>query len=115
MKAVLASHTHTRGLQTVPCEDGTSLSAVMELLFSEELGLVLEVSESDVDEVSQRYSDAGVLCRRIGRTCGFGPEAIVSLFTCCMFRCSLSFWCNSASHVTPLSCRSVFEWTDKRC
>lgn len=52
--------------------------AVMELLFSEELGLVLEVSESHVKTVRQRYSDAGVECHHIGRTCGFGPEAMVS-------------------------------------
>lgn len=51
--------------------------AVMELLFSEELGLVLEVSESHVETVCQRYADAGVECHRIGRTCGFGPEAMV--------------------------------------
>lgn len=51
--------------------------AVMELLFSEELGLVLEVSESHVEMVCRRYNDAGVECHRIGRTCGFGPEAMV--------------------------------------
>ncbi|XP_024134719.1 phosphoribosylformylglycinamidine synthase isoform X2 [Oryzias melastigma] len=52
-------------------------SEVMELLFSEELGVVLEVSESDVEAVCQRYSDAGVQCHSIGRTCGFGPNAKV--------------------------------------
>lgn len=51
----------------------------MELLFSEELGLVLEVSQSDLETVCQRYSDAGVQCLHIGRTCGFGPEAMVRL------------------------------------
>uniref|UniRef100_A0A7N6C4D9 Phosphoribosylformylglycinamidine synthase n=1 Tax=Anabas testudineus TaxID=64144 RepID=A0A7N6C4D9_ANATE len=54
-------------------------TGVMELLFSEELGLVLEVSESHVKTVRQRYSDAGVECHHIGRTCGFGPEAMVSV------------------------------------
>lgn len=49
----------------------------MELLFSEELGLVLEVSELHVETVRQRYSDAGVQCHRVGKTCGFGPEAVV--------------------------------------
>ena len=49
----------------------------MELLFSEELGLVLEVSQSDVETVCQRFSNADVQCHRIGRTCGFGPEAMV--------------------------------------
>lgn len=49
----------------------------MELLFSEELGLVLEVSQDDVETVCQRYSDIGVQCHRIGRTCNFGPQAEV--------------------------------------
>ncbi|KAM3875975.1 phosphoribosylformylglycinamidine synthase [Diretmus argenteus] len=51
----------------------------MELLFSEELGLVLEVSQPDVETVCQRYTDAGLQCHRIGRTCGFGPEAVVNV------------------------------------
>lgn len=51
--------------------------AVMELLFSEELGLVLEVSGCHVETVCQRYSNAGVQCHCIGRTRGFGPEAMV--------------------------------------
>ncbi|XP_029002909.1 phosphoribosylformylglycinamidine synthase isoform X2 [Betta splendens] len=50
---------------------------VMDLLFSEELGLVLEVSACHVETVCQRYSSAGVQCLRIGRTRGFGPEATV--------------------------------------
>ncbi|XP_056132560.1 phosphoribosylformylglycinamidine synthase [Lampris incognitus] len=50
---------------------------VLELLFSEELGLVLEVSEADAETVCQRYTEAGLQCHRIGRTCGFGPQAMV--------------------------------------
>ncbi|MBN3298434.1 PUR4 synthase, partial [Amia calva] len=50
---------------------------VLEVLFSEELGLVLEVSESSVAQVCQSYTDAGLTCHRIGRTCGFGPESWV--------------------------------------
>lgn len=50
----------------------------MEALFSEELGLVLEVCESNASTVCQRYTDAGLLCHRIGRTSGFGPDARVS-------------------------------------
>lgn len=49
----------------------------MELLFSEELGLILEVSQCHVETVCQSYSSAGVECRRVGTTCGFGPEAMV--------------------------------------
>lgn len=55
----------------------SSLS-VMEALFSEELGLVLEVCESNASSVGQRYVDAGLLCHRIGTTSGFGPDAKVS-------------------------------------
>ncbi|XP_061680318.1 phosphoribosylformylglycinamidine synthase [Syngnathoides biaculeatus] len=52
---------------------------VLELLFSEELGLVLEVSEPDEKSVCQRFLNAGVACHRIGRTCGFGPKAMVTV------------------------------------
>ncbi|XP_068449233.1 phosphoribosylformylglycinamidine synthase [Clinocottus analis] len=54
-------------------------AGVMELLFSEELGLVLEVSQPDEEAVRRRYGDAGVPCHRVGRTRGFGPEAVVSV------------------------------------
>lgn len=50
----------------------------MEALFSEELGLVLEVYESNASTVCQRYTDADLVCHRIGRTSGFGPDAMVS-------------------------------------
>ena len=53
------------------------LHVALELLFSEELGLLLEVSQEDLQAVCQRYSDAGLQCHRIGTTCGFGPEAKV--------------------------------------
>uniref|UniRef100_A0A665UK54 Phosphoribosylformylglycinamidine synthase n=1 Tax=Echeneis naucrates TaxID=173247 RepID=A0A665UK54_ECHNA len=65
-----------RGIDVELSSQGTD---VMELLFSEELGLILEVSESDVEHVCQRFSGNGVQCHRIGRTCGFGPEAMVSV------------------------------------
>ncbi|XP_072245942.1 phosphoribosylformylglycinamidine synthase [Leuresthes tenuis] len=65
-----------RGIDVELSSQGTG---VIELLFSEELGLVLEVSQSDLETVSQRYSDAGVPCHRIGRTCGFGPQAMVRI------------------------------------
>ncbi|XP_054646459.1 phosphoribosylformylglycinamidine synthase isoform X2 [Dunckerocampus dactyliophorus] len=52
---------------------------VMELLFSEELGLVLEVSQPDEESVCRRFRDTGVPCHHIGRTCGFGPDAMVKV------------------------------------
>ncbi|XP_019752515.1 phosphoribosylformylglycinamidine synthase isoform X3 [Hippocampus comes] len=61
--------------------DVPSLGApgVIELLFAEELGLLLEVSEVDEESVRRRFLDAGVECHRIGRTSGFGPEAMVTV------------------------------------
>ncbi|XP_053735576.1 phosphoribosylformylglycinamidine synthase isoform X1 [Synchiropus splendidus] len=53
--------------------------AVMDLLFSEELGLVLEVSQADEETVCQRYHEAGVSCLSIGTTNGFGHAAMVSV------------------------------------
>ncbi|KTG05489.1 hypothetical protein cypCar_00020975 [Cyprinus carpio] len=58
------------------------LIQVMEALFSEELGLVLEVCERNASSVCQRYTDAGLLCHRIGRTSGFGPDARVIVSVC---------------------------------
>ncbi|XP_043076261.1 phosphoribosylformylglycinamidine synthase [Puntigrus tetrazona] len=55
---------------------------VMEALFSEELGLVLEVCESNALTACKRYTDAGLLCHRIGRTSGFGPDARVRVSLC---------------------------------
>uniref|UniRef100_H3CZV5 Phosphoribosylformylglycinamidine synthase n=1 Tax=Tetraodon nigroviridis TaxID=99883 RepID=H3CZV5_TETNG len=63
-----------RGIEVELTSDG---AGAVELLFSEELGLVLEVSQVHVETVCRRYSDAGLQCRRIGRTCNFGPEAQV--------------------------------------
>lgn len=52
----------------------------MEALFSEELGLVLEVCESDVESVCQRYTQVGLSCYKIGTTRGFGPDSMASYF-----------------------------------
>uniref|UniRef100_A0AAY4D7H6 Phosphoribosylformylglycinamidine synthase n=1 Tax=Denticeps clupeoides TaxID=299321 RepID=A0AAY4D7H6_9TELE len=57
-------------------------AGVLDVLFSEELGLVLEVAESNSDQVCQRYADAGLLCHRIGTTCGFGPKSKVRVSVC---------------------------------
>ncbi|KAI3368319.1 hypothetical protein L3Q82_008027 [Scortum barcoo] len=67
------------GNRGIDVELSSQGAGVMELLFSEELGLVLEVSQLDVETVCQRYIDAGLLCHRVGRTCAFGPEAVVSV------------------------------------
>uniref|UniRef100_UPI0037E9C471 phosphoribosylformylglycinamidine synthase isoform X1 n=2 Tax=Semicossyphus pulcher TaxID=241346 RepID=UPI0037E9C471 len=65
-----------RGIDVELSSDGAE---VMELLFSEELGLVLEVSCLHVQSVCQRFGDVGLQCRRVGRTAGFGPHAEVKI------------------------------------
>ncbi|XP_062308332.1 phosphoribosylformylglycinamidine synthase [Osmerus eperlanus] len=52
-------------------------AGVLELLFSEELGLVLEVCRGQEQEVKQRYLQAGLTCHSIGCCVGLGPEAKV--------------------------------------
>ncbi|XP_063057361.1 phosphoribosylformylglycinamidine synthase [Engraulis encrasicolus] len=54
-------------------------AGVLEVLFAEELGLVLEVAERDVERVRQSYTEAGLLCPIIGKTSGFGPESMVTV------------------------------------
>ncbi|XP_060773494.1 phosphoribosylformylglycinamidine synthase isoform X3 [Neoarius graeffei] len=68
-----------RGIEVDLPFDGVG---VMEALFSEELGLVLEVCENDVESVRQRYTHAGLCCYKIGTTCGFGPDAMVRVSLC---------------------------------
>ncbi|XP_077983888.1 phosphoribosylformylglycinamidine synthase-like [Glandiceps talaboti] len=50
-----------------------------ELLFAEELGLVLEVAESNVDKVSKCYQDNGVSCHVIGFSEGQAQSAQVQV------------------------------------
>ncbi|GCB75152.1 hypothetical protein scyTo_0020326 [Scyliorhinus torazame] len=56
-----------------------SNAGVIELLFSEELGLVLEVLETTVDKVQARYRASGLQCWRIGSTVGQGPQSTVKV------------------------------------
>ncbi|XP_075141937.1 phosphoribosylformylglycinamidine synthase isoform X2 [Leptodactylus fuscus] len=53
--------------------------SVMDLLFSEELGLVLEVSETSHDHVIQQYQAQGLQCVRLGQTQGRGPGSRVRI------------------------------------
>nr|XP_054754771.1 phosphoribosylformylglycinamidine synthase-like isoform X2 [Lytechinus pictus] len=46
----------------------------LELLFSEELGLVLETTQSDAEAVCRRYTDQGITCSVIGQTGGESAE-----------------------------------------
>ncbi|XP_069507830.1 phosphoribosylformylglycinamidine synthase [Ambystoma mexicanum] len=53
--------------------------SALDLLFAEELGLVLEVPESAVDTVSRIYQEAGVECLNIGHTSGKGPGSLIKV------------------------------------
>ncbi|XP_062914764.1 phosphoribosylformylglycinamidine synthase isoform X2 [Mobula hypostoma] len=63
-------------IENKTCHSETS---VLELLFSEELGLVLEVSEVSANEVSSRYRAAGLQCWRIGSTIGQGSQSTITV------------------------------------
>ncbi|XP_077129905.1 phosphoribosylformylglycinamidine synthase [Ranitomeya variabilis] len=51
--------------------------SALDLLFSEELGIVLEVSEAAHERVMQQYRAAGLQCVKLGRTQGRGPSSTV--------------------------------------
>ncbi|XP_040269282.1 phosphoribosylformylglycinamidine synthase isoform X2 [Bufo bufo] len=51
--------------------------SALDLLFSEELGLVLEVPETSHERVIERYRASGLQCMRLGRTQGRGPASVV--------------------------------------
>ena len=53
------------------------LASVMEALFNEELGWVLEVAAADVDAVTDIFKAADVLCHVIGQVKGFGKDSQV--------------------------------------
>ena len=50
----------------------------MDLLFAEELGLLLEVAEDNLEKVQSMYKDASVPCSLIGHSKGEGPGSKVS-------------------------------------
>ncbi|CAI9574070.1 unnamed protein product [Staurois parvus] len=51
--------------------------SVLDLLFAEELGLVLEVPEAEHERVIEQYRVSGLQCVKIGRAHGRGPTSIV--------------------------------------
>ncbi|XP_075763246.1 phosphoribosylformylglycinamidine synthase [Pelodiscus sinensis] len=54
-------------------------SSALEVLFAEELGLVLEVRSAVAEEVCRQYREAGVRCLPIGHTGPLGPQSMVRL------------------------------------
>ncbi|KAG7299510.1 hypothetical protein JYU34_016472 [Plutella xylostella] len=66
-----------RGLNIdVPVEKGVS---AIEALFSEELGVVVEVAKSDADNVISEYKKGGVAAKVIGVTGSYGMKSQVSV------------------------------------
>lgn len=49
------------------------------ILFAEEVGWVLEVSDENLEYVLNEFKTANVPCYNIGFTCGFGMNSPVSL------------------------------------
>ncbi|XP_043359671.1 phosphoribosylformylglycinamidine synthase isoform X3 [Dermochelys coriacea] len=64
------------GLQAELVAPGAS---ALEVLFAEELGLVLEVPSAVAGDVCRRYEEAGVRCLPIGHTGPLGPQSMVRL------------------------------------
>uniref|UniRef100_A0A8C4WL78 Phosphoribosylformylglycinamidine synthase n=1 Tax=Gopherus evgoodei TaxID=1825980 RepID=A0A8C4WL78_9SAUR len=64
------------GLQVEMVAPGAS---ALEVLFAEELGLVLEVPSAAAGDVCRRYEEAGVRCLPIGHTGPPGPQSMVRL------------------------------------
>nr|DBA18955.1 TPA: hypothetical protein GDO54_014845 [Pyxicephalus adspersus] len=62
------------GLDVEFSSPGTS---ALDLLFAEELGLVLEVPEAEHKRVIGQYQTSGLQCMKIGRTDGRGPTSTV--------------------------------------
>ena len=52
---------------------------MVEKLFNEELGLILEVSEADIKYVMKQYSAANVSCAVIGQSVSEGSQSMVSM------------------------------------
>lgn len=50
---------------------------VVEKLFNEELGLILEVAEADVSDIIQRYTAVNVPCSIIGQSLSQGLDSMV--------------------------------------
>ena len=52
-------------------------ASAVNLLFAEELGLVLEVSASNAEKVCSMYTQQGVPCSVVGQSTGQGASAMV--------------------------------------
>ena len=57
--------------------------STIEAMFSEELGLILEVKEADVNYVIDAYTEKIVPCNMIGHSMKNGSDPVVSCISFC--------------------------------
>ena len=57
----------------------STVSKVADILFAEELGIVLEIKEEDTERVLNAFREKDVPCHQIGKANGLGEDATVSV------------------------------------
>ena len=60
-------------------QSNEDINTVLNLLFAEELGIVLEVLNENVKTVCESYTDMGLICNKIGCTGVLGQEGIITV------------------------------------
>ena len=65
----------------IPCQDNfnPTVSKVADVLFAEELGIVVEVKEDETEFVMNAFLAKDVPCLQIGKAVGVGEDAMISL------------------------------------
>ena len=65
----------------IPCPQNfiPTVNKVADVLFAEELGIVLEVKEEDTEIVMNAFLSKDVPCLQIGTASGLGEDAVVSV------------------------------------
>lgn len=63
----------------IPCSDNTTstVSKEADVLFAEELAIVLEIEEENTEKVLNALREKGVPCHQIGKSNGIGEDAVV--------------------------------------
>lgn len=62
---------------TIKCNEAKNIP--LNLLFAEELGIVLEVLEENVKAVCEAYGEAGIICNKIGHTSTLGQDGKIKV------------------------------------
>ena len=65
----------------IPCPGNSpsTVSKVADVLFAEELGVVLEIKDKDTERVLNAFCEKDVPCHKIGKGDGLGEDAVVSV------------------------------------